>query len=245
MTRTSMGVGRYVASEQDVTAGPFKAWGNPQAYRGVIYCPGHGQTATTVWKYAAPALDVLNAVASRFPTVTADLGGSATFGNNTVITRVGQAKTWLQGASSECRAKSGKIMLVFGSMGTLSALNWARTNAASVAAVVGLLPVVNLNGFYTENRGGYAAEVNTAYGGTYSVSTDGPTHSPSLFPASLDFPMKLWYVTGDTLGLPAETLAFAASAPQCQTVAASGTHGAPVWPVTLVDDILDFLALHA
>jgi hypothetical protein len=243
--RASVGLGRYVASEYDVAAGPVTAWANPQAYTGVIYCGGFGQTATTVWAYAAPALSTVNSLAANWPTGTFDLGSSSHFGNDTSISRLGSAKTFLQGSTSPCRAAAGKVFLVFGSMGGLAAMNYALANLSSVAAIAGIVPVVDLDAFTSNNRGGYKASVDAAYGGTYSAVTHGPTHSPSQYAASLNVPIKLWYAEDDDLGLEAETLAFAAAAPDCTLVSMAGGHTNPTLPSTLQADIAAFLTANA
>lgn len=246
--RSSYGLGRTHAAENDVTMGPPEGWANPGTLPGVIWSGGLGETPDDMLKYdpTFPEFgDIIRNVADEFPVICADLGGVATWGNSTVISRTTEAITFLQGASSPCRAASGKVFLFAYSMGFIDLMSWARTNVASVAAAVAVVGATDLNAIYTANRVGAAAGINTAYGGTYSTTTDAPTHSPIAFASSLTFPIKMWYGATDTTVLPAETLAFAAAAPDCEAVSMTGGHTTFTPPASMHDDIIDFFTANA
>lgn len=236
-----MGTGRYVASEDDVTGGPVSAIANPQSVPGILYAGGLGRTATNLWDYTSSARPIIAALGEQFPIGTFDLGGTEVWGNDTAIGRVGSARTWVQGATSPCRAKAGKVFLVAGSMGFLAAANYAVANPANVAAIAAIVPLVDLTAFHAANRDGYAGSVNTAYGGTYVAGTHAATHSPSAYAASLNIPIKLWYAVDDDLTLASEVTAFAAAAPNCTAVSMAGGHTSPTLPSTLNYDLIAFL----
>lgn len=175
--RSSLGTGRYVGSEDDVYAASTPAWAGGAI--GVVYCHGANGTAKSTRDYtAAPGeLALIEALAAAgFAVVTADLGGPLTFANDTAITRVGQARTYLQGTRS---AAAGKVLLVGSSMGAALALAYARANPTHVYAVAGVLPLLDLNDFVLNNRSGMAASVHTAYGSR--AATCGTTNgSPTV-----------------------------------------------------------------
>ena len=146
-----------------------------------------------------------------FTCFAGDVGGTATWGNATAMSRMTTAYNYMQTMSG---VSPGKIALVSGSMGALTSLNWAAANPTLVSAVVSVIPVINPNDIVVNNRGGYAASVHAAYGGAWSQATHGATYNPRTRAAAGAFagiPMLLFYGLTDTLCMPAETQGFAAS----------------------------------
>lgn len=204
----SSGVGAYVASEWH-----YAVWGRlpSSVRRGVISLQGsHSlasvlQTATTEDRLRADAL-----AQAGYVVICGDLAqttSQGTFGNSTAQTRVGQLKTYVQGAFPY-PAASGKVHLVAGSGGATAALNYARANPTLVASMYLIVPLVDLQDFFTSRTDGTVtqAEVNAAYGG--SVAASYATHNPSASgnqAALAGVPMKLVYSTND-LYVPAATV---------------------------------------
>lgn len=255
MNRRSYGTSRYATGEDDLTAGPPLAWSNPQTMPGIVWCGGLGMTPTNVVTYNAEGGGweiVPNALADQFPLIMPGmLVGSPppAWGNDNAITRVGQAVSFLQGASSPCRAKTGKVFLAAASMGWTNMCGWAKANVASVAGLIGIVPAADLNGVYARFTGGISNGIDFAYGGTYDPVTMGPNRNPVQFASQLDFPIHIWAVDsgGGTDGtiLLSEILAFSTAAPNCTVTVLSGAHSTPAWPATFTADLANFLTANA
>lgn len=200
---SSYGLDAYHAGEAHVAVIP-KGYRYDGTVRGVLFCHSRGGDATQGFLPTASTYAVIQAVArAGFPVLTTDLGGTDTWGNDTAIARLTEAKTYLQGAA--WNAKAGTVLLLGQSMGALAMLNWARQNLASVAAAVGLVPVSDLNDVYANNRGGFAAGIDTAYGGSYVDSTQKALHNPAYFAtlgdlAGLNY--QAHYGSSDTIVIP-------------------------------------------
>lgn len=242
MLRSSMGSGRYAASEKDVlVATPAGLAGG---IRGVIFCHGLNADATAPRDYAAIGeLHLVNAIAEVFPVLSIDAGGTAAMGNATAVARVGDAVTYAQGTLGW---KAGTVLLVGASMGTFSVLNYAKANPSKVGAVVCVNSAIDLNDIVVNNRGGYAATVNTAYGGTYNNGTQGPTCNPASYAASYSTPTRLFYSSDDTIAIPSTITAFAAAATNvtATNVGALG-HTEAAIDAASRDTILAFLSQYA
>lgn len=238
--RSSMGSGRYAVGEKDVyVADPQLA-----GVRGVIWCHGATTDATSCRDYSyIGRLHLTNALAERFPLLSIDAGGPQAWGNPTAVARVDDAVTYLQGTKG---AKSGTVLLVGVSMGALTALNYAKANPSKVAAIVGIIPVIDLNDMVTNDRGpGSAALINTAYG-TYSEATHGPAYNPATYAASFTTPTRLFYASDDMTCIPAAVTAFdtACAAAAATSLGALG-HTEAAIDAAPRDVILAFLAQHA
>lgn len=130
------------------------------------------------------------------------------WGNSTHRTNISQLRTNAQTA----RFASGKVHLLGASAGGLAACNWAKNNPTLVQSLVLLIPVLNVQGVYSEDRGGFASAVGTAYGGAPPDADN-----PADYAADLNgLPISVYYSTTDTVTTEAETLAF---------IAASGAEG--------------------
>lgn len=124
---------------------------------------------------------------SGFP--VAAMGTGTTWGNSTFRTNASQLKTNAQTALFA----SGKVHLLGASAGGLGALNWAKNNPTLVQSIVLLIPVLDVQYVHTNNIGGYAAAISTAYGGA-PVDAD----NPADYAANLSgIPISLYYSTDD------------------------------------------------
>jgi pimeloyl-ACP methyl ester carboxylesterase len=245
----SMGYNVVRASEWHTFVLP-KNWQRDGSKRGVIYCHGAGQDARAAagWDKAQPNTPATNQrllagkiAAAGFPLVAIDAGLDA-WGNDTAITAMGQAQTYLQGALG---AKAGKILMLGVSMGNLTALNYTRQNRALVAAVVGIMPLSDLNHYFVNS--GNAASVNAAYGGAYSDTTNagGLWHNPTKYAAAdlAGLAYKAWYGASDTIVPPATvTNVLSLIGGTASGVSLAGqVHGETLVGAVNADDVVAFL----
>ena len=199
---SSYGTGLYAAAESSVLITKC-SYRLDSTAMGVLSFPSHGNTASQALANPYTNL-VLEALAEQgYPVLSVDAGGGVAWGNDTAIARVTDAKTYLQGT---CGAKSGKVLVYAFSMGALTALNWARSNLSSVAAMAFACPGVDLADLH-DNRG-FGTEINTAYGGSAAYTAALPTHNPVQFASSLTVPCKVWSASDDATVVPSTVTAF-------------------------------------
>ena len=152
--------------------------------------------------------------------VSADLGGSATWGNATVQSRLDAAFTYTQTLPG---VKLGKVILVAQSMGGVAALVWAKNNPSKAACVVGLIPVTNLTHAWATSS--YTAAINAAYGGAYSEAVYGANFNPATFRASLNgIKGQLWVGQSDPLAREFDAAYIRDVAPTMEVKPIPGTH---------------------
>lgn len=150
--------------------------------------------------------------AAGFEANSGDNGGPDSWGNTTAIAGVNahfnQGQAWTS-------AKTGKTALVSGSMGGLNSLNWAAANKAKVSCIVSVIPVLNTDDVFVNNRGGYKWTLNAAYPNGWTQATYGAAHNPFTMSAAGKFtgiPMLFFYGLTDTLCLPTWATQMAAHA---------------------------------
>lgn len=202
---------------------------------GLIYCHGSGDTAQTILgKVGQKAL--IDALAQKYAVIACDLGYQA-FGNDTHVARIGEAITYLEATWKT----TSRVVLVGGSMGALGALGYARLYPQKVRAVAGIIPGLDLADLMLR---GAAADINAAYGGAYNDATDGPTHSPVQYAASLDpnLPIRLWTASNDTIAVPATATAFVAARPQTGRVDVGALGHSEAAVTASQTSVLDWLA---
>ena len=152
--------------------------------------------------------------------LSADLGGNATWGNATAISRLDAAFAYLQSLPS---VKKGKVILIGQSMGGINSLVWAKNNPEKVACIVGHIPVTNLT--FAWEHGEYRSAINAAHGGVYSEAVHGADRNPHTFAAALSgVPGQLWVGTEDPLARVADALAISAAASSIVTMPIPGAH---------------------
>jgi pimeloyl-ACP methyl ester carboxylesterase len=167
--------------------------------RGFVWCHGHGATAIDGIDPATYG-PIANAIVNTLgcPVLSADMGGTATWGNDTATSAMTNALAQL----SAIGAKTDKIVLMGGSMGTLTSFGSilkGTITKAQVAAMVIVVGVPDLGVFHDTNRNGFAAEIETAYGGTAAYSAAIASHDPAQNPASFaGIPIRFWNGTADT-----------------------------------------------
>jgi dienelactone hydrolase len=244
---STFAAGRYSATgsgESDALCFPRKARA-AGVKRGVLFCHGAEDTAI---KVIDPA-NVYRALVAKLvdqaqtPLEAADLGAvqgtSDVWGNSTGMGRMDDSWAWLKNANGG-GAKTDKAILVGGSMGGLMAVNWASRNPTLVAAIVLVIPALDLQDIYVNDRGpGLQAEIQAAYGG----APDYATRSPMNLAASLTgIPTKIWYSTNDpvtpSVGTNATFAASVGSSCSTQSMGAVGHVFSAVDP----DQVLNFVS---
>lgn len=157
----------------------------------------------------------------QIPAIATDLGAS-TWGNDTVIASYGSTVTFL---NSRTGARTDRVMLLGMSMGALTVLNWAVANISKVAAIGLLLPCVDLADIHDNNRGGFQAAVEGAYGGLSGYTAAEPTHNPANFTATLSsVPIRIWYSTDDPICVPSVVTAFGSAVGATMTSLGAVSH---------------------
>lgn len=159
--------------------------------------------------------------------LSTDMGGAQTWANDTAMTAMTAAYTYLTGTLG---ARSGKVALVAGSMGGLNSLVWAAANRSKVACVVLQLPVINVSDIH-QNAPGYGAIIDAAWPPSgWSQAVQGPTRNPITLAAAGAFdglPILMFYGTSDTLCTPTQALIFDSLVSSCTAVPVDGGHDEP------------------
>lgn len=100
---------------------------------------------------------------------------------------------------------TGPMHMLGISMGGLCALNFAKAKPTMVKSLCLVIPVVDVQDIYTNNRGSFASAISTAYGGA-PPDAQNPADNTSSFTS---FPIRIYYSTTDNICLPAITESFA------------------------------------
>lgn len=196
----SGGTGVYVAGENHAVVVARLA--KPGASRVVLGLNGSHSTVAN----SPPGASQWALADSGFLVMQADhgqpvAGGFGTYGNDTVITRIGQMRTFMQSSARHVPAAAGKVILSGGSGGCTGALNYAFRNPADVACMALALPLVDVEDLYNNRTDGVVtqAEMDTAYGGHPAFLTAMPSHSPKNQDKTVlaGIPMLLHYSTND------------------------------------------------
>lgn len=198
------GVGVYRASERHILRTSDE--GRMDGSRiGVIALHGSGNDATFADAYP-PAIEM---AARGYLVLGVDAGGTTTWGNDTSIAAVTDARTWLLANG----AAAGQVVLMGGSMGSVVGLNWLRANPTLVACAQFALPVPDVEAVRAGNRGGGQAAIEAAYVNNAGWQTARPTHNPVEYQGSLvgGAPIRLDYSTDDSIGLASEATAMASA----------------------------------
>lgn len=213
---TDWGRGLYLGSGTEehiyVTRKDYRPDGTKTA---CLYSHSLGATARAAYDPTL-ARDALATIAEAgIPCLSTDLGGTTTWGNDTSVSRLGSAAYYAQTVLGAKGGGSGKSLIYAPSMGALAALNFARAYPASVAAIALVCPVVDLAYQHDQNVQGYAASIETAYGGASGYAAEVAGNDPmqnAAAIAALGIPMKMWRSSNDVVAPTARQDAFATAA---------------------------------
>jgi len=146
--------------------------------------------------------DAVRAITGMFP-----IASTATFnywGNDALMANM---TTLLTNAKAKLFANA-PVHLLGISAGGLSCLNWAKNNPTLVKSISLVIPVINVQGVWDEDRVGAKFLVDAAYGGRPPDD-----HNPLDYAASLpDVPIRLYCSENDPYTTFIESIDFAALA---------------------------------
>lgn len=143
--------------------------------------------------------------------VSGDLGGLSTWGNDASVDALDELVTW---AGTNHGTRTNRVALYGVSMGGLTALNWAMRNPSKVAAIGLMVPAVSLQGIHDRDPIGIAALIETAYtneaGYLAALPTNDPSHAAVRATAQQLGPKtRIWYSSDDNVIAASEVLAYA------------------------------------
>lgn len=130
---------------------------------------------------------------------------ASTWGNSAIRADMSSLKTNLQAGLA---VPTGKVHLFGQSMGGVCALNWAKNNPTLVQSICLVIPTVDIQAIYDNNRNSAASAISTAYGGR-PADAENPAKNAASFTS---FPMAIYYSTSDTYTTSSETTTFGAAA---------------------------------
>lgn len=184
-THTRVGTGYSPTAPAET----YKLWHPrvpPTGQRVVVVCHGAGGTYAVGPHESTFVLGGLSMIAT-------DLGGAQTWGSDASLSRIDEAWDY---AVSQLGVSNDKIILWGGSMGSLTALLYARENPANVACVGVALPIVDPEQVRSEDAGGYQSEIEAIHG----VGTVPSPKRPNQNAGDYTMPVALWASVTDTVG---------------------------------------------
>ena len=173
----------------------------PGTAKGVLIFYGHGSQDS--WYNLDDAFGDGEVIHTARPSASLDDSAPCRWGNAAMRTAISTLRTNAQVSLFA----SGKVHLLGISAGATAAFNWAKANPSLVQSILGVVPAIDIQDIHTNNRGGFAAEIATAYGGA-PADADNPADNAATF-ASI--PHKLLYATDDPICTAAAVTAFAAA----------------------------------
>lgn len=203
----------------------------------VLYHHGFGATADTVRRRTHTPAErrlVERLAAAGYLVVVSDFGGDL-WGNDL-------DHAYLDQAVEIARTRGGlggPVALVGSSMGGAAVLSYAALHRERAAAVVALMPALDLDAMRWLGDG----SLDRAFDGSYDDRVDGPRHSPLVIaerPVAsgirlpwtsgyTDLPVQLWFGTEDRIVTPDSVAAFTSAVrtrvgDRLETVALPGGH---------------------
>ena len=241
MSGHDSGKGRYLAGEEDVLWKPRKC-AAAGTFPGIIYCHGASSVALDSVDSTIGYLPLVDKLSNQAEYLVhfADIDGTG-WGRDATMTAITAAYNWLVD-STKGAAKTGKVALIGASMGALNAVNWAYRNPTLVSCIALIIPAIDLQDIYVNDRGpGLQATISSVWGGAPPYST----RSPLLLASSLaGIPTHVWAASG---GSDPVTPSFATNTTFCTSVGGDskvhdmGAVGHTVGAVS-TDEVLSFIA---
>jgi len=253
MAVLSYGVGRYATGEADVliTRRTYRPDGTR---RGIIYCHGAGERAISLLNSNSnkteEAVLFQTLAEAGFPLVACDLGtgtGTTTgdsWGNTNAQARVADAITWLQSPSGG-GAKTGQVLMLGISMGNSTMINYAKNNPSNVAAMVGIIPVSDLDDIRNNDRNSYRSWIDTAYGVTYPAALPAGANPATSYSGAVGIPYKTWYAADDTIVMASTVLALTAAIGGTATSVGNLGHSNAAVGAVPISAVIDFFLAHS
>lgn len=189
------------------------------------------------WDWAIAAFELRTLAAMGIPCISADLGGPATWGNDTGQARITDAFNYMV-TNHEC---SSDGFIGYGqSMGGPTMLNYMRLKPYNVVAFVGQVAGIGLKDLHDRSVanptdpviGAMGGSIEAAYGGTGGYNALIASHDPYtqiLAHSILGIPMNLFVSDDDPVWTPAIANEFAATTGA--TLSSLGSIGHAVLPL--------------
>lgn len=171
--------------------------------RGVIALPGATYDRNW-WFDLDSATYEMRILTDGYGFPVASIGTFDTWGNSTQRTNVSTLYTNCVGGLF---SSDTKVHILGVSAGGLTALNWAKNNPTLVQSITLLIPVIDVQAVYDENRSSFASSISTAYSGRPSDANN-PADNASSFSG---FPIRIYYSENDAVTTTTETLTFASA----------------------------------
>lgn len=221
-------------------------------FRPILLMHGGGGEETLAEPAAFPTVArVVDRLADFFTLMAPDFrdgisaDGSMTWGNDASTTTLSNALAYGQ-ATPALQMAGGKAFLLPTSMGMVAAANFTRRFPSKVAGIAAVSGATDIDYHYAN---GYAAQIETAYGGNYAVN--GAANNPIDFAASLTVPIRMYYAPDDVVvpssgfGSHVPFLDAYGGATKEAVSMISGGHTAAAWANIDRDDLLRFVSAAA
>lgn len=211
MTANDSASGLYTAGERSVFLYSPRTPRNNTAL-GIMGLHGHNGGSDQFLQNASALGAHMKALADAGALILAgDVGGVATFGTDACMTAI---TALYNGLIATGMAKGPKVGIVAWSMGGHNALNWVKRNPTKVAGVQLWTPLTDLDFFHATAgytpayspgsvaAGAFAAEIDTAYGGSANYAANSVGHRVRDEYASwagLGIPIKVFTAVDDNV----------------------------------------------
>jgi S-formylglutathione hydrolase FrmB len=142
------------------------------------------------------------------PCISIEAYGDA-FANNDAMSAITPAITYMNGRFSTHPTKACILGI---SMGGGTGIRYAGLNPSKVSALIGIIPMVDIDHLYQNNILGLRAAVGTAWGVTYptALPADANLDTYGAIIDANNIPTKFWYDDVDTAILAADVVSMAA-----------------------------------
>lgn len=202
--------GRVHTSQDEVTTRP-RLSKKDGTITGAIYVHGSGQVASSIFNPSlVGAIALMRILTAEWFTISADLSLQS-WGNDACVTDIGAASAVLENDG----ASSGPKIIVGASMGGLGSCRYAASHPEDVAALVLIIPAVDIEALREDNYGGTPrAGIDLAWGVTYPDPLPSADPYPSPIDltdnlAASDFPILVCYSDNDLVVNPTTQALFA------------------------------------
>lgn len=199
--------GRVAAGEVDTIFYPR----NPrQGKCGLILCHGSGTNNEFIGDPTQPSSMRLAAALATagIPCIAGDFGGQA-WGNPAEQADIGNAWTVLKGQFPSMRTDKHAILGV--SMGGAAASIYTQANPGKVAAMVGLIPLLDLVDFYARNVGGSQSQIASAWGVTAPAALPAAANNAANAAQAASVPLLCGYSSVDQTVYPTYVTSYVAA----------------------------------
>jgi acetyl esterase/lipase len=160
-------------SSEKVTVFVPASWRKDGTRRAVLFCHAAGGDAIPAASLGAAR----SSLADQLGTVViaGDLSSGHAWCNAASIQKITDHWNW---AKTNLGVKTDKMILSGASMGGGTAVTYAGQNPGNVAALQINIPTLNVDDIHDNDRGGFASDIETAYGGLAGWNAAEPTQNP-------------------------------------------------------------------